>query len=312
MARRRPLRRGAALSAWLLCASLLAAAVGAAQHIVVGDVSTRDRARPAYDVVLPELGETDGAAGASPPSGEIVRVVTARGQAMLCGVPPPPPPADPAVAVGGGGGGGGAVGVDEFADVDELMDEYRGKCFRREEGWWQYIFCYGLHVEQRHVGSGRDDADVSYILGALDPAFDAERRRGGGARVVGAGAAEGKGAPPVDVDAPYTQLFGNGTVCEVNDGRPREILVKYKCNKDAVQLGGTAGAVAGMEFISALREVETCVYEIDFVNAQICKHPAYRSKLEKNILKINCVMDGGEGAFMGLASSSYRKASLNL
>lgn len=305
---------------WLvLLLSSLSVVSSAVQHVVIGDVSTRDTSKPMYDVVFPPLGgRVDAMWGRAEPApgGETMRVVSARGQAMDCVLPPPPPPLPLPNSE-----------MDEthdvFDGVEELLDEYRGKCFRREEGWWHYVFCYGMSVEQLHVSTGKNDEGITYLLGKLHPEYDAERRRNGGRRPAGSGMATvgvsdaerraGGTASPAsspDPDAPFTQLYGNGTICDVN-GKTREITVKYKCNQDAMQLGG-GQAVAGMNFISALREIETCIYEIDFVNEQICKHPTYKNKLENNILRINCAMAEEEGPFEGLSSSSYPKAVLNL
>lgn len=295
----------------------LPAVVTGVQHVVIGDVSTRDGTKPMYDVVLPPLGGRASSSWANSEQlvagSETMRVVTARGQAMDCHLPPPPSPSS----------AGDEDSAAQFEGVEALLDEYRGKCFRREESWWHYVFCYGISVEQQHLSTGKNDEGITYVLGKLHPEYDAERRRNGGRRPEGSGMATVGGASdadrrgptvgPVsspDPDAPFTQVYGNGTVCDLN-GRMREITVKYKCNQDAMQLGG-GQAATGMNFISALREVETCVYEIDFVNEQICKHPAYKSKLEKNILRIHCGMADEEDNFLGLSSTSYPKSALNL
>jgi Glucosidase II beta subunit-like protein len=291
----------------------LARAAAATAHVVIGEVSTRDPSRPTYHISLPELGGHSAPAGQ--PRGELIRMVTARGQALLCGVPTPEP--DPeqdhdkeqvldSERTSGKsddlGSAGGTIdhgqGSDEasFALAAQLLDEYKGKCFRRSEGWWSYVFCYGVSVEQKHVAVSKDEQEMSFVLGVLDDSFDAERRQ----------------RPNVvsTSDAPYTQLYGNGTRCDVS-GKPRQILVKHKCNQEALQLGSSPFG-ADLNVISAVREVETCVYEIDFVNSAICAHPAYRSKLEKNLLPINCVMEEEYGVFLGLASLSYKKSALNL
>lgn len=327
---------------------------GSTTHLVIGDVPTRDTSKPIYEVHLPPLGGhapnpeqglSFGASGlengypranSGRPAelyGEPVRMVTARGQVLTCGVPTPVPEpgrhstssrskngkTDESASdankeqgrdndVGGNSAPGvadsqnedvdtdhGWAGDVDFSDVDELLAEYRGKCFQREEGWWAYTFCYGRSVEQRHSAVQPDEEEALFVLGELDTDYDEERRK-----------------DPSRVstrDSPYTQLYGNGTRCDVN-GRLREIVVQYRCNLEAVQVGGVDAA--SLNFISAVREVESCVYVVDFVNDAICRHPAYRRQLERNVLPINCFMDAGEGEFLGLASTDYRKASLNL
>lgn len=346
-----------------LCLSGASARTIHQAHIVIGDVSSRDRARAIYDVAMPPLasvGYRPGGPGSEVSlEGEIMDVTTSRGQKMLCGVPEGVPEIQDESA-------GGAW---DFSGVEEMMDSYRGRCFKRREGWWDFVFCYGAYVEQNHASVSEGDLSVTYTLGQLDGEFNEERMKLGagersvGGEKVGGGekggvnsigvksetsendekveggekggksaksekggksdkseksessdidkAGEGEGGK-VDIDAPYTQLFGNGTVCDIT-GKPREILVKYKCNREASMIGGSsAKAVAGMEFISPLREVGTCVYEIDFVNAAICNHPAYKSKLDKNKMRIQCIMQEKEEPFLGLATTVYRKASINL
>jgi hypothetical protein len=273
----------------------------AATHVVIGEVATRDPSQPIYQISLPELGGREAPAGR--PLGEVVRMVTARGQVLLCGVPTPEPELDSDVmdvpSTGDTDDSEGVEFPDDFASfelADQLLSEYNGKCFRRSEGWWSYVFCYGVSIEQKHVAVSKDEQEMTFILGMLDAAFDAGRR-----------------LRPKDVstiDAPYTQLYGNGTRCDVS-GKPRQILVKYKCNQEALQLGSAAFG-ADLNVISAVREVETCVYEIDFVNSAICAHPAYKNKLEKNVLPINCVMEEESDVFLGLSSLNYKKAALNL
>jgi hypothetical protein len=291
-----------------------AAPASATQFVVFGDVAMRD-SRPIYDVSLPALGASP---ALLPPSGdgEVVRVVTARGQAMLCGVPAPPllQPAEE-VSTDQEVADGGAV-VDDLEGIEELMDEYRGKCFRRSEGWWEYMFCFDSHIEQRHISGGKEnDPEVVYVLGEFDPDFDAERRR---QRIEASKPGHNRQKPPslsapLPDSTPYTQLFGNGTICDVN-GTPRTILVKYKCNQDALQvgIGSDVENDARRNFISAVREVETCCYEIEFINSAVCRHPAYKNKLELSTLHINCVLEPGQDQFFGLASTSYQRASLNL
>lgn len=346
-----------------LCLSAASARTLHRAPVIIGDVSSRERARAIYHVAMPPLasvGYRPGGPGSEVSlEGEVVGVTTSRGQKMLCGVPEGAPENEH-------GSGGDPL---DFSGVEEMMDRYRGKCFRRHEGWWEYVFCYGAYVEQNHASISDVDPSVGYTLGKLDGEFDEERMKVGagkasvGGKKVGGGENDGKnaivvksetsekndkvqggekggnsaksdkseksdtsekfeksetgkdgegGGGKVDVDAPYAQLFGNGTLCDIT-GKPREILVKYKCNREVAMIGGgSAEAVVGKELIGPLREVGTCVYEIDFVNAAICNHPAYKSKIDKNKLRIQCVMQEKDEPFLGLATTVHRKASINL
>lgn len=199
-----------------------------------------------------------------------------------------------------------------FNDIDKLLKEYENKCFVRWEGWWTYEFCYGQHVVQKHIiPKDRDPVDGEiedmFVLGRYNQTDDHIRR---------------KNATLVSTaDAAFTQMFDNGTVCDMT-GRPRRVLLKYVCCDDAVQFGNTGSAEAPaagpayanyINILKSVREVESCVYEVEFMNAAICRHPAYKEKLARAARPIHCSLLLGERPFEGLKSSGrVRRASLSL
>lgn len=265
--------------------------------MVIGEVAQRDVDRPIYEVNLPELGEWDamGDPGEGAPGMTSMRMVTARGQVMLCMLPLPAKtsPTPPHVN-------------DEtrFDDIDDLLSDYEGKCFIRVDGWWTYEFCFGEHVVQKHIiPKDREpfdgEAEDSFVLGKMDRKLDLMRRR--------------NMSEVSTKDAAFTQMFVNGTVCDTTN-KARRVLVKYLCRDDAVQLGGMSkkSSQSNLNLLKTVREVESCVYEVEFMNGAICQHPTYKEKLARSARPIHCSMEIESGPFEGLSSKHYKKASLNL
>lgn len=252
------------------------------QTVVIGEVSHRDPTRPIYHVEFPPHSKV----GA--PSDSSLRVVTARGQALQCSLPPPQKTTPTPTLV-------------RFDDVDELLKSYTGKCFVRVDGWWTYEFCYGKHVVQKHlIPPDRDpypgEKEDIYVLGIWDEELDQKRRK-----------------ESVDLskgDGAFTQLYVNGTECEVG-GRKRKAVVKYLCKDEAVALG-SAVATAELNLLRKVNEIQTCVYEVEFMGAAICQHAAYRDRSRRGMREIRCEMEDQNEKFQGLASTTYRRASLSL
>lgn len=295
-------------AAWLLvslfyCASCYKATV------VIGEVAQRDTNRPIYEIHFPQVGDYE--TSFNPPDDEVpkgmkaMRMVTARGQAMRCLLPELEPSSSP---------DDDDEEISEetrFDDIDTLLKEYENKCFVRWEGWWTYEFCYGQHVVQKHIiPKDRDpfDGEIedTFVLGRYNREMDLTRR---------------KNSTLVSTsDSPFTQMFDNGTVCDMT-GQARRVLVKYVCCDDAVQFGNAAvpgqGKLASeqanfINILKAVREVESCVYEVEFMNSAICRHSSYKEKLARAARPIHCSVVHGEGAFQGLKAAKYHRASLSL
>lgn len=272
--------------------------------VVIGEVARRDTNRPVYEVHFPPLGKHH--SPDNPPSEDLpvgvtpMRMVTARGQVMRCLLPAPPKSTEHSPSSGSAQSSSDGL----FDDVDGLLREYENKCFIRSEGWWTYEFCYGKHVIQKHIipkdrepeESEREDV---FVLGTFDREADEIRR---------------KHADEVSTsDAAFTQLYTNGTVCDMTD-KNRRVLIKYICRDHVVQLGGNEkkAAFSNLNLLNAVREVESCVYEVEFINGAICQHTSYKEKVAHTARAIHCSLEKGEEAFEGLRSSSFRKASLTL
>ena len=237
-----------------------------AMTVVQGEITQKDLGRPTYRVNLPEIGSvTDYIPDTPLPEGySSVRMVSAKGQKLQCLVPPAPSPLSlPPTHL---------LGPEAYDDIDGILKRYEGQCFLRKEGWWSFEFCYDLRVVQFHEAKTEGEKADRYVLGVLDRGFDRARR-----------------IDATDVprdDAPYTQLYGNGTICDVT-GKPRQILVKYVCSDDVPQMNGIASQLTEVYLVMAIREVATCVYELEFVSSAICKQKLYASNKRKTALDIN-------------------------
>lgn len=271
-----------------LCA-LFAAALSAKQVrvlVVQGEIPQKDLTRPTYRVLVPEIGALSKSNGPLLHDGwSRVEMVTTQGQSLQCVVPTPAPspPASPART----------LGADTYDDVAGLMRGYEKQCFERNEGWWTFKFCYGDSLTQYHRATSDEEKEESYVLGRFDADFDSARRQ------------EATDVPRPK--APFTQLMGNGTICDVTK-QPRVTLVRYICADDTSQISSIANADGELFLIQALREVATCVYELDLVSSAICNQKLYR----RSALDIVCDMAEGQTPFAGLAALHNRKGKATL
>lgn len=284
---------------------------------VIGEVPKRDTDRPIYQVHLPDVGQRE--TTFNPPDADLprgmttMRMVTANGQAMRCLIPelrkPKRHSSGQSPDAASSAEEAAAAEAKRFDDIDDVLRVYENKCFLREDGWWTYEFCYGRHIVQKHIipqnrHPMEDEKEVEIVLGKLDKEADLIRR---------------KNASLVSLpDAAYTQLFENGTECDLN-GMPRRAVVKYMCSEDALQLpiSSSSGAsskkskLAALNVLNKVRELESCVYEIEFLNSAICQHATYKEKAADAVKQIHCSVEGEE-PFQGLKSDSYHRSSLSL
>lgn len=276
----------------LLACTLGAAWVhGEAQErvtVVQGEIPQKDASRPRYRVILPDKQSRGGVVvGDDGDSGwERVSMVSATGQKLKCTVPTAAPVATAPAAE--------SLGPDSYDDVSELLRGYRNKCFVRQEQWWSFEFCYGDKVVQFHEAVSKDDKAARFVLGKFNAEFDLAR-------------------PVAQVpraEAPYTQLLGNGTLCDVT-GQPRQILVKYICADDTSQMSSIARHTGDLFLVKAIREVETCVYELDFISSAICDQKLYRETKRQSSIDIECSLQEAV-TFWGLEARWARKGKASL
>lgn len=274
--------------------------------VVIGEVSQRDRSRPIYPIYFPRLGDFESDFNPKddqlPDGFTTVNVVTAKGQKMRCVLPD----SRPTQRTVSSPKQDQLTPDRQFDHVDDLLKEYENKCFLRLEGWWTYEFCFGKHVVQKHIipkdrEPFQDEDEIEFVLGNYDRELDLSRRKDPDTLSTS--------------DVAFTQLFTNGSVCDMT-GEPRRVLVKFVCRDEAVQLGPSSASSQGLSarrelnILNAVREVESCVYEVEFMNGAICKHPAYQYKMTRVERPIHCSLEHGEGPFEGLKAKHYRKATL--
>lgn len=67
------------------------------------------------------------------------------------------------------------------------------------------------------------------------------------------------------VSLPYYELtMSNGTLCDLNENRPRYTKVVYVCYSH------------GKNDIFSVKEISTCSYEVVILTPHLCKHPKYK------------------------------------
>lgn len=276
--------------------AFLIAISSAFNNFIVASVNQRDTNKPFYEIHFPLPGFYQ------PPNNHLtlstsvtpMQMVSALGQVFTCVLPTPqiqPAPSPPSPE-------------HVFDDIEDLFTPFKQRCYLRSEGWWTYEFCYGKHVIQKHIIPDRkplkDEVEDTFVLGVFDPEADRIRR---------------KNASQVSTsDAAFTQLFTNGTLCDMTN-QPRRVTVKYLCNEDALHLNTASSrnpTNRDINAITAIREIESCVYEIEFINSAICQHSSYRAKVASNSRAIHCSLEEGQKPFEGLATTSYQPSSLSL
>lgn len=153
----------------------------------------------------------------------------------------------------------------------------QSSCSYRLESYWTYEICHGRFIRQYHEDrEGKKIKLQEYILGKWDDKsyeynlFDSKE----------AEKDENFQIPVKKIDninLPYVEvLMGNGTLCDLNENKPRQTKVLYVCY------------IHGKHEVYSLKETSTCQYEIVILSPLVCTHPKYKPK-ETGENKINCI-----------------------
>ncbi|KAJ8901732.1 hypothetical protein NDN08_003938 [Rhodosorus marinus] len=218
----------------------------------------------------------------------VEKVVTANGQTLLCRLPTNRSRGNRLTLLK-------QKRVDPTDEAQELLSRYKNKCylFPRSNSWWRYRFCFQDKVLQEHTARGSDTATESFSLGNYD----------------GATAQDSDEQVWTDQNE-YTEMYNNGSLCDLTN-EPRRTRLRYVCSGTYPDenVGIESGQDRNAAYVSAVTELETCIYEVVFVNDAICGHSWYRQNTKTESLDIECELDEGEYVFVGLASKRERRAA---
>ncbi|XP_018327278.1 endoplasmic reticulum lectin 1 [Agrilus planipennis] len=147
-------------------------------------------------------------------------------------------------------------------------------CSFRLESYWTYEVCHGRFVRQYHEDrEGKKVKIQEYILGKWEKnqySTLLEQQKNLEIDKVPVKKVDG-------VSLPYFEItMGNGTLCELNQNKPRETKVLYLCYAH------------GKHEIYSLKEISTCVYEIIVLSPLLCAHPKYKPQ-ESGEHSIDCM-----------------------
>lgn len=156
-------------------------------------------------------------------------------------------------------------------------------CTYRLESYWTYEVCHGRFIRQYHEDrEGKKVKLQEYFLGRWDKdhlrvLLDEEQSKAketGRKEEIPHKKIEG-------VNLPYYEIaMGNGTLCDLNQNKPRETRVIYVCY------------IHGKHEIFSLKETSTCQYEIVIFTPFLCSHPKYKPQ-ESGENQITCTpLDG--------------------
>ncbi|CAH1155061.1 unnamed protein product [Phaedon cochleariae] len=172
-------------------------------------------------------------------------------------------------------------------------------CSFRLESYWTYEVCHGRYIRQYHEDrEGKTIRIQEYILGKWDDHYFENLLLNAKDDIP-----DKETSTPMkkidNVNLPYYEIvMGNGTLCELNNNKPRLTKVLYVCY------------IHGKHEVYSLKETSTCVYEIIILSPLLCTHPSYRPK-ESGENKINCVpIDGSYKMPYSLAKLAHDSQSL--
>ncbi|KAL3276793.1 hypothetical protein HHI36_012156 [Cryptolaemus montrouzieri] len=167
-------------------------------------------------------------------------------------------------------------------------------CSYRLESYWTYEVCHGKYIRQYHEDrEGKKTKLQEYILGKWD---ENEYKR----------LIDGYQENDIEkihqipmkkienVNLPYLEIrMGNGTLCDLNNNKPRETRALYVCYAH------------GKHDVYSLKETSTCQYEIIILSPLLCAHPKYKPK-DSGEHPINCT------PLEGNADKPYNLAKLKI
>jgi len=153
-------------------------------------------------------------------------------------------------------------------------------CSYRLDTYWTYEVCHGRHIRQYHEDrEGKTTKIQEYILGKWDNLLKEKLL----AELKESEKDNNAAIPTKKIDGnnlPYFEIImGNGTLCELNNNKPRQTSVIYVCY------------MYGKNEIYSLKESSTCQYEIVVLSPLLCSHPKYKPQ-EVIENAINCLPVG--------------------
>jgi len=175
----------------------------------------------------------------------------------------------------------------------------QSSCSYRLESYWTYEVCHGKFIRQYHEDrEGKKVKLQEYTLGRWDDkAYERSLFEAREAEM------DKNFQIPVkkidNVNLPYVEiLMGNGTLCDLNQNKPRQTRVLYVCY------------IHGKHEVYSLKETSTCQYEIVILSPLVCGHPKYKPK-ETGENKINCIpLDGSPNKPYNLMKLKVESAKL--
>ncbi|KAJ8960509.1 hypothetical protein NQ318_013793 [Aromia moschata] len=154
-------------------------------------------------------------------------------------------------------------------------------CSFRLETYWTYEVCHGRYIRQYHEDrEGKKTKVQEYILGKWDEKYF-ERLLAADKENPLDETAEIPMKKIDNMNLPYYEVtMENGTLCDLNNNKPRMTKVLYMCY------------IHGKHEVYSLKETSTCVYEAVILSPLLCAHPKYQPK-DSGEHKINCVPQEG-------------------
>jgi len=160
-------------------------------------------------------------------------------------------------------------------EIDNVLQELSNSCLLWVHGWWTYEFCYHKHVTQFHQPGGKDvpTVQVSYLGTHSDVSPQGEIKNFKLDRIASDSSAL--------IDLPYySEIYSDGTPCEVAPFLPRTTEVRYYCTTEKVNI------------IKSVPEPSSCTYSVEVLTNHMCTFSAFKPKTNPT-LNVMCFQHDG-------------------
>jgi len=150
----------------------------------------------------------------------------------------------------------------ESVNWSSIISQFNGTCFYRNEGWWTYEFCVGKHVKQYHLNPVTLEQEEVFYLGFPVQHDNNEEETQYHTATFSINQVD---------DYLIRMQYSNGSLCPLT-GSPRNVTIDFVCPSTV------APDIQVSEFISSIREIGTCSYQLTLASNVLCNEFVFRNR----------------------------------
>eukprot|EP00026_Physarum_polycephalum_P015994 Phypoly_transcript_16814.p1 GENE.Phypoly_transcript_16814~~Phypoly_transcript_16814.p1 ORF type:complete len:253 (+),score=20.44 Phypoly_transcript_16814:77-835(+) len=163
-------------------------------------------------------------------------------------------------------------------EIDNVLKELSNSCILRLSGWFTYEYCYHKHMSQFHQPAKEAPVEQMYYLGVYSTSSpQGEIKNLNLERVPSS-----DGTTLTDLPY-YSEMYSDGTPCEIMPFLPRTTEIRYYCGTDKVNV------------IKEIHEPSSCTYIVEILTNHMCTFSVFKPKFNP-ILNVMCFPN--EGSFL--------------